>query len=81
MKVQKLGFNEKREFEGLPQRINTLESEQQRLYGAGADPLLYKKGKEEVLRIKTQLAEVERDIEQAYLRWEELDEKTNADQG
>jgi ATP-binding cassette subfamily F protein uup len=80
-KVQKLGFNEKREFEGLPQRINTLESEQQRLYGAGADPLLYKKGKEEVLRIKTRLAEVEHDIRQAYLRWEELDEKTNTDQG
>jgi len=81
LKVQKLGFNEKREFEGLPQRINTLESEQQKIYGASADPLLYKKGKEEVLRIKTRLAEVERDIEQAYLRWEELDEKTHADQG
>jgi ATP-binding cassette subfamily F protein uup len=78
LKVQKLGFNEKRELEGLPQRISTLESEQQRLYGAGADPLLYKKGKEEVLRIKTRLTQVERDIEQAYLRWEELDEKTNA---
>ncbi|RPH89584.1 MAG: ATP-binding cassette domain-containing protein, partial [Desulfobacteraceae bacterium] len=79
LKVQKLGFNEKRELEELPQRISTLEAEQQRLYGAGADPLLYTKGKEEVLRIKTQLAEVERDIAQAYLRWEELDEKTNAD--
>jgi ATP-binding cassette subfamily F protein uup len=81
LKVHKLGFNEKREFEELPQQINTLESEQQRLYGASADPLLYKKGKEEVLRIKTRMAQVERDIEQAYLRWEELDEKTNADQG
>ncbi len=78
LKVPKLGFNEKRELEGLPQRISTLESEQQRLYGAGADPLLYKKGKEEVLRIRTRLTQVERDIEQAYLRWEELDEKTNA---
>ena len=79
LKAQKLGFNEKRELEGLPQRINTLEAERQILYVASADPLLYKKGKEEVLRIKTQLAEVEGDIEQAYLRWEELDEKTNAD--
>jgi ABC transport system ATP-binding/permease protein len=81
LKVQKLGFNEKRELEGLPQRINTLELEQQRLYGAGADPLLYKKGKEEVIRVKTRLAEVEGDIEQAYLRWEELDEKNKADEG
>ena len=81
LKARKLGFNEKRELEGLPQRINTLESERQRLYGDGADPLLYKKGKEEVLRIRTRLAEVERDIEQAYLRWEELDEKSDAEQG
>jgi ABC transport system ATP-binding/permease protein len=80
LKARKLGFNEKREFEGLPQRISTLEAEQQRLYGASADPLLYKKGKEEVLGIKTRLAEVERDIEQAYLRWEELEGK-NAIEG
>ncbi len=79
--ARKLGFNEKREFEGLPQRINILESEQQRLYGTSADPCLYKKGKEEVLRIKAQLVQVERDIEQAYLRWEELDERNKVDQG
>ncbi len=81
VKARKLGFNEKREFEGLPQRISVLESEQQRLYGASADPLFYKKGKEEALKIKTRLAEVEREIEQAYLRWEELDKKTNIEGG
>ena len=41
-----------------------------------ADPLLYKKGKEEIARIKTQLAELDQAIETAYLRWEELDGKT-----
>ncbi|MBI5582572.1 MAG: ATP-binding cassette domain-containing protein, partial [Deltaproteobacteria bacterium] len=80
-KVLKLGFQEKRELAELPQRINALEAEQQKLYKASADPFLYKKGKEEVLRIKTQLAQVEQDIEQAYRRWEELDEKAQAVSG
>jgi ATP-binding cassette subfamily F protein uup len=77
----KLGFQEKRELAGLPERIHALEAEQKELYAAGADPFLYKKGKEEVLRIKSQLAQVERDIEQAYRRWEELDEKDQAVSG
>ena len=80
-KVLKLGFREKRELEELPQRIHSLEAEQKKLYVAGADPFLYKKGKEEVLRIKTQLARVEQDIEQAYRRWEELEEKEQAAAG
>lgn len=75
-KVQQLGFKEKLEFEGLPQRIHTLESEQKGLYAALSDPLTYKKGKEEIVRIKAQLAEVEGKIETAYFRWEELDGKT-----
>ena len=74
-KDQRLGYREKREFEELPQKIHTLESEQQKLYAVMADPLLYKKGKEEIARIKTELAELDQAIETAYLRWEELDGK------
>ncbi|MGC1404439.1 MAG: ATP-binding cassette domain-containing protein [Thermodesulfobacteriota bacterium] len=75
-KDQKLGYREKREFEELPRKINTLYSEQQELYAVMAEPLLYKKGKEEIARIRTQLADLDQAIETAYLRWEELDEKT-----
>ena len=75
-KDQKLGYREKREFEELPRKINTLESEQQELYAVMAEPLLYKKGKEEIARIRTQLADLDQAIETAYLRWEELDGKT-----
>jgi len=74
----KLGFQEKRELAELPQRIDVLEAEKKELYEAGADTFLFKKGKGEILRIKTRLAQVEQEIEQAYLRWEELDQK---DQG
>ncbi len=75
-KDQKLGYREKREFEELPRKIHTLELEQQGLYALMADPLLYKKGKDEIARIKTELAGLDQAIETAYLRWEELDGKT-----
>jgi ABC transport system ATP-binding/permease protein len=71
--VQKLGYKEKRELEELPQLINDLESERQVLYEDFSDPLFYKKGKEEMERIKTKLGQVEQAIEAAYLRWEELE--------
>jgi ABC transport system ATP-binding/permease protein len=71
----KLGFKEKRELEALPQRIHDLEAQQQALYEALADPLFYKKGKEEISGMQLKLAEVEAAIEAAYLRWEELEEK------
>jgi ATP-binding cassette subfamily F protein uup len=70
---QKLGFKERRELDELPQRINALETEQQELYEVLSDPLFYKRGKEEMDRFKTRLAELEQAIETAYLRWEELD--------
>jgi ABC transport system ATP-binding/permease protein len=71
----KLGFKEKRELESLPQRIHDLEAEQQTLYAALADPLLYKKGREEISGMQKRLSEVEAAIGTAYLRWEELEGK------
>ncbi|MBA4394113.1 MAG: ABC transporter ATP-binding protein, partial [Desulfobacca sp.] len=71
----RLGYLEKLELEGLPEKIHTLESEKQDLYTALADPYLYKKGKETMIRIKSRLALLEQEIETAYLRWDELDEK------
>jgi hypothetical protein len=38
-----------------------------------SDPLFYKKGKEEIARVKAHLDRVENEIETAYLRWEELE--------
>jgi len=35
--------------------------------------LFYKKGKEEIAGVKADLDRVEREIETAYRRWEELD--------
>ena len=34
------------------------------------DPMFYKEGKEEITRVQTHFAELENEIEAAYLRWE-----------
>ena len=72
-KPAKLGYMQKRELEALPQKIDTLESRQKELFEAMSDPQFYKKDKEEIARVKTDLDRVEREIEAAYLRWEELE--------
>ena len=70
---RKLGYLQKREIQDLPQKIETLESEQKELFAILSDPLFYKKEKDEIAGIKSDLDRVEREIETAYLRWEELE--------
>ena len=72
-KPVKLGYMQERELNDLPQKIDALESSQRELFEAMSDPLFYKKGKEEIARVKAHLDRVENEIETAYLRWEELD--------
>jgi ATP-binding cassette subfamily F protein uup len=69
----KLGYMQNRELNDLPQKIDTLESRQKELFEAMSDPLFYKKGKEEIARVKAHLDRVENEIETAYLRWQELE--------
>ncbi|RTZ98504.1 MAG: ABC transporter ATP-binding protein [Deltaproteobacteria bacterium] len=72
---KKMGYMQQRELEQLPRKIETLESEQKELFAIVSDPMFYKKEKDEILRINSDLARVEADIEKAYLRWEELEER------
>ena len=73
LKARKLGFMEKRELKELPLKIDTFEAEQKELYATMSDPMFYKKGKEEITRVQTHLAELKDEIEAAYLRWEALE--------
>ena len=73
LKTRKLGFMEKRELKELPLKIDAFEAEQKELYAAMSDPMFYKKGKEEITRAQTHLAELKDEIEAAYLRWEALE--------
>ncbi len=77
IKTQKLTFKEKQELKDLPQIIDKFESRQKELYDIMSDPLFYKMEKEDIARIKSQLEETEKAIEDAYIRWEALDGKSS----
>ena len=64
---------QKREMQELPQKIEALEAEHEALFEIMSDPLFYKKEKAEIAGIKSNLQRVEKEIEKAYGRWEELE--------
>ncbi len=70
---KKMGYMQQREMQELPQKIEALEAEQKALFAVVSDPMFYKKEKDEIARIHSDLARVEADIEKAYLRWEALE--------
>ncbi len=74
---RKLSFKEQRELEALPQRIEVLETEQQQLYQAMGDPLFYQKGKDEIENVKARVSSLERELAEAYQRWEALESSQN----
>ncbi|MFN3984455.1 MAG: ATP-binding cassette domain-containing protein [Rhodocyclaceae bacterium] len=69
----KLSFNEKRELEGLPDRIAALENEQGELHAKLADPAFYQQASDEVGRVRARLEALEGEIEAAMQRWEALE--------
>ncbi|MBW2612668.1 MAG: ATP-binding cassette domain-containing protein [Deltaproteobacteria bacterium] len=70
---KKLGYMQKREMQELPQKIEVLEAEHEALFKGMSDPLFYKKEKAEITGVKAALQRVEKEIESAYRRWEELE--------
>jgi ATP-binding cassette subfamily F protein uup len=65
---------QKRELAELPERIEMLEAEQERLSGAMADPAFYQKDSAEITQAVNRLKQLEEELAQAYLRWEELEQ-------
>ncbi len=70
---RKLGYMQQRELQNLPRMIEDLESRQQELFAIMSDPMFYKKEKNEIAGVKSDLDRTEREIEAAYRRWEELE--------
>ena len=68
-----LSFKQQRELEALPQRIETLETEQKNLYQVLSDPLFYQQAGDEISGAQARLEALEQEIEAACLRWEELE--------
>jgi ATP-binding cassette subfamily F protein uup len=71
---RKRSFKEERELEALPGRIALLEEEQQQLHARLADPELYRSAGDSVALLNARLAELERELADAYHRWEYLEE-------
>jgi len=71
---RKLSFKEERELETLPGQIASLEEEQAGLHARLSNPEFYKSAGSEVVTINARLAAIEQGLEEAYLRWDELEE-------
>jgi len=74
-RTDKLSFNEKRELEGLPDRIATLEAEQLAVQAKLADPALYQSAPEQAAQLSARLDAIDGEIEAAMLRWEALESR------
>jgi ATP-binding cassette subfamily F protein uup len=70
---RKLSFKEERELESLPDEIARLEDEQGKLHARLSDPEFYKSAGAEVAAINARLSALDRELEAAYLRWDELE--------
>jgi ATP-binding cassette subfamily F protein uup len=71
----RLSFNEARELDALPGRVESLEREQADLARRLADPQLYRERADEVQRVKTRYEQIEEELTQALERWTELESR------
>ena len=70
---KKLGYNETRELESLPKKIEQLESEQKQIGVLMSDAEFYQTDQADIKKTLARLAELEGELSQAYARWEHLD--------
>ncbi|HEX4378103.1 MAG TPA: ATP-binding cassette domain-containing protein, partial [Steroidobacteraceae bacterium] len=72
-KQQKLSYKDQRELDQLPERLQELESEKERLEVELADSSLYRGNQEALHQRLSRLEQLGRDIDQSYVRWTELE--------
>ena len=73
---KKLSFNERREFDRLPGRIEALEQELRGLNEAVAGPEFYKNSADAIAATLARLESVQQELHVVYARWDELDSRT-----
>jgi ATP-binding cassette subfamily F protein uup len=69
----RLTYQQQRELEELPPRIEQYEQELARLHQALADPALYQKPGREIAKVKAELESLQSQLDAAYARWEVLE--------
>jgi len=70
---KKIGYMEKRELSSLPGRIESLEARQQEIFQIMSAPDFYRQDGESIATVKQELAQLERELENAFARWESLE--------
>lgn len=80
-KSVKLSYKEQRELEQLPQLLEELETKITALQSEIADPAFFQQAHEITDAKLKVLADTEAELETAFLRWEELEEKKNLAEG
>ncbi|MCG6870557.1 MAG: ATP-binding cassette domain-containing protein [Gammaproteobacteria bacterium] len=76
-----LSYDQRRELNALPKRIEALETEQTRLQELAADPVFYQRPGEEISRTLAELESVNGDLDEYYERWESLEEIAGGSRG
>lgn len=71
--VKKLSYKDQRELDALPALIESLDAEQHELTEKMSSAEFYQQDKEAIANTTQRLAEVEKALEEAYQRWEELE--------
>ena len=70
---RKIGFNQARELDAMPARIQALEAEQAHLEARLADPALYANPSEDMKKLQRRYAAIEEELTACLKRWEELE--------
>ena len=69
----KLSYNEQRELERLPERIEKLEAELEQIQAKLGDPALYRDRADQVSELTQRMQQVEAELAESYARWEALE--------
>ncbi|RXJ74302.1 ABC transporter ATP-binding protein [Veronia nyctiphanis] len=77
--AKKLSYKLRRELEELPQKLESLELEVEKLQGEVNDPEFFQKSSEDTAPILQRLSDAESELESAFERWEELESLQNGD--
>lgn len=72
-KQNKLSYKHQRELDGLPQKIEQLDSELSELHAAMSDPGFYQQDVASITEANHRLERLQQELEQAYSRWELLE--------
>jgi len=71
--IKKLSYKEQKELDELPKKIEELEKEQSELQLWVSNPEFYKQNAELITQTMQKLKKLEKELERAYQRWDELE--------